>query len=682
MNFFQHQDQARRNSLVLTALFAAAVVGLIAITTLFVAAVFNHSELQSFDPAAMVAALGWQTLGGIALTISAIVALASAYRLRQLSDGGRAVAESLGGKKINVAARDLYEQRALNVVEEMALAAGTPVPEVYIIEDNAINAFAAGYRPTDAVIGLTRGAIEQLNREELQGVVAHEFSHIFNGDMRLNIRIVGLLHGILIIGLLGSWLLRGSYWGSGRNSRGRAALLGVGAGLVVIGYTGTFFGNLIKSAVSRQREYLADASAVQFTRNNHGIAGALKKIGGYNSGSRLAAANASEFSHMYFASSLKRSFLGFFATHPPLNQRILRLDPSWNGALAQGALSPDTQDGPAATRAALPQEQITGIHQAEYHTPDRDRSTSSDTAATTPQDAEYQVQLNRVLASVDNNIAAPSTAQFDYGHTLLSRVPADLKAAAHDPFSARAVVYALLIHPADLAQHRQQQLALLEKFAHPAVWKEFRNLHPSLDQLPAWMRLPLLDLCVPALKALAPQQYQVFKRNLIKLIRADGELEIWEWALYRVLIHALEQDPDRQRKGIGSVKGMLPDAYRFLLAAMAHAGTTDYLSAKRAYEAGLSALGLSPVPLPAGADINLQRLDKALAIARETPPLKKPALLKSLATTLAHDGVIEAREIELLRAIADCLDCPMPPIPATLPSHSRNSELAPEAVSS
>lgn len=653
MNFFEYQDKARRNSTLLVALFAAAVLGLIAITTLFIAVLTHYSRGQ--DSAASVGAmldtLGWDTVAGIAVTIAAIIAVASFFRLRQLAAGGRAVAESLGGKKINISPSGLAEQRALNVVEEMALASGTPVPDVYIIEDEAINAFAAGYKPADAVVGLTRGCIEQLSRDELQGVVAHEFSHIFNGDMRLNIRIVGLLHGILIIGLLGTWLLRGSYWSGGRDNRGRAVAFGIGAGLVVIGYTGTFFGNLIKSAVSRQREYLADASAVQFTRSNQGIAGALKKIGNYTPGSNLSAANASEFSHMYFASSLKHSLLGMFATHPPLAARISRLDPNWRGWSAQGSQPTAASDATEAAPSAAG-EQVSQLHGATQASP-----------VTAPADTgnPYQAQLGQVLETVDNNIAAPSAGHMTLGRELLSRVPADLKTAAHDPFAARALVYGLLMAPEQQALQRE----ILARSAHPAVLREYSKLEPALKLLPVDCRLPLLDLCIPALKALAPQQYQIFKRNVIKLLRADGKIEIWEWALYRVLMHGLEGAPDFQRKaGNGSAKG-IGDAHRFLLATMAHAGHDAYLDARRAYDAGQTHLGLSPTTLPARSDITLQRLDKALAIATDTAPLKKPAFLKSLAVTLAHDGVVEGTEVELLRAIADCLDCPMPPIALT-----------------
>lgn len=664
MNFFEYQDKARRNSAILIALFAAAVLGLIAITTLFLTVATQFSQSPGTSTESIISGLGWESIAGIAITITAIIGLASLYRLRQLAAGGRAVAESLGGRKINIAPKGLLEQRALNVVEEMALASGTPVPDVYLIEDDAINAFAAGYKSSDAVIGLTRGCIEQLNREQLQGVVAHEFSHIFNGDMRLNLRIVGLLHGILIIGLLGSWLLRGSLVGRrshmrhGRNNSGRGALFGLGAGLVVIGYTGTFFGNLIKSAVSRQREYLADASAVQFTRSNVGIAGALKKIGGHSHGSRLSAANASEFSHMYFSSSLKNSLLGFFATHPPLEARIGRLDPHWNGGTSH--YSPQSQNAHDASSAAAG-EQISVIHRGEVAPASLPTVESGKKQGQASQGEHYRAQLDRVLDAVDNDIARPSGTHIELGRALLAQVPADLKSAARDPFSARAVIYGLLIN----TEQKTKQLEILKKFAHPAVLREFNTLRPSLEALPVICRLALLDLCIPALKALVPQQYQVFKRNLIKLVRADDKLEVWEWALYQVLMHGLETSRDLRRRAltVSNRKGTLGDAQRFLLAAMAHAGNSDYLSAKRAFEAGLAVLGESPVPLPTASDITLQRLDKALAIAQHTAPLKQPILLKALATTLAHDGLVNAVEAELLRAIADCLDCPMPPIP-------------------
>ncbi|SDJ65010.1 M48 family metallopeptidase [Microbulbifer yueqingensis] len=645
MNFFELQDRARRNTAVLVGLFATAVLLLVAITILLAAGIVAYARGEAFSPTSLGPLLGWDTVAAIAATIVSVIVLGSLYKLRQLSAGGRAVAESLGGRKINIAPRDELEQRALNVVEEMSIASGTPVPDVYVIEDPAINAFAAGQSPADAVIGLTRGCIERLSRDELQGVVAHEFSHIFNGDMRLNLRIVGLLHGILIIGLLGYWLLRGSHVGSSRDNRGRAALLGIGAGLMVIGYTGTFFGNLIKSAVSRQREFLADASAVQFTRNNTGIAGALKKIGGHGAGSTLASGQAAEFSHMYFAGGLRKSFTNLFATHPPLPARIRRLDPGWNGHFPAVRPVPAEAEDTAGKQEASPL--AAGIAGA--------------------------ASLASVAEAVDNTIANPDERHTDYSRRLLGAIPAPLHRAARDPFAARAVVYRLMLHRDTSA--REQQLGMLRQIAHPAVIRELEQLEAHFHLLPDCARLPLIDLCIPALKALAPQQYQVFKRNLIKLLRSDRQVDLWEWALYRLLMHALEGTPDRQRLSTaGRARG---DAACFILAAMAHAGNSDYLEAKRAFDAGLGALQLERVPLPARRDITLARLDKAVAIAAGDQPLRKPRLLKAMAATMAHDGVVAAEEIELLRAVADSLDCPMPPVCPELMAATPREKTAP-----
>src|SRR5690606_28971990 len=276
--------------------------------------------------------------------------------------GGSVVAGLLGGLPVNPATDDPDERRLVNVVEEMAIASGVPVPAIYVLPgEESINAFAAGYGVHDAAVAVTRGALKHLTRDELQGVIAHEFSHILNGDMRLNIRLIGLLHGLLLLALIGRVLLR-----SGGRSRGRRKEKGgsvqvalIGLGLVLLGYIGVFFGKLIKAAASRQREYLADAAAVQFTRNPEGIAGALKKIGALGAGSRIVHPRAEELSHLYFASGLRSSFAGLFATHPPLVERIRRIDPSFSGdfegvfeaAAAREALAAGPQEAQHGTAA-------------------------------------------------------------------------------------------------------------------------------------------------------------------------------------------------------------------------------------------------------------------------------------------------------------------------------------------
>ena len=246
----------------------------------------------------------------------------------------------------------------------MAIASGTPVPPVFLLEDSGINAFAAGYLPGDAVIGVTRGAVDNLSRDELQGVIAHEFSHIFNGDMRTNIRMIGVLHGLLALSLIGHLLLRifaTRNVSSDSKDKGGAFLMGIGLAMIILGSVGSALGGLIKAAISRQREYLADASAIQFTRNPLGIGGALKRIGGLISGSRLEHPNASIASHMYFAQGVFEGFTGLMATHPPLPKRIAAIDPNWDGQYFLTAAEHSPRAGAAFHTTAINQAEQSAL---------------------------------------------------------------------------------------------------------------------------------------------------------------------------------------------------------------------------------------------------------------------------------------------------------------------------------
>ncbi len=339
MDFFSHQDRARRQTALMLCLFAAAVAAIIAAlykVTGFL--LFFKGRSPGFDP---------QLLGIVAAAVLTLVGLGSLYKIRQLRQGGGAgVAELLGGRLVAADTADGHEQRLLNVVEEMAIASGVPIPAVYVLDEDGINAFAAGFTSADAVVTVTRGCLRKLGRDELQGVIAHEFSHILNGDMRLNIRLMGVVHGILLIALIGANILRYSFGGSPGVSRSRRSggpFILLAMAMMVIGYIGVFFANLIKAAVSRNREFLADSSAVQFTRNPSGIAGALKKIGGLSAGSEIGNEHAAEASHFYFAKGLGDSLFSIFATHPPLAERVKRLDPGFRGAF------PEIPGDPAGT---------------------------------------------------------------------------------------------------------------------------------------------------------------------------------------------------------------------------------------------------------------------------------------------------------------------------------------------
>src|SRR6516165_5966397 len=321
-NFFQQQDSARRKTFQLVVYFVLAISILIALV---------YGLLLALEPVSW-----WQPelLLLAALGVGLVVGGASAFKVAQLASGGQAVALMMGGEEVPGTTTDARQKRLLNVVEEMALAAGVPVPPVYVLEERGINAFAAGYGTGDAVVAVSQGCLDYLTRDELQGVLGHEFSHILNGDVRLNLRIMVLIFGIMALSTIGFIILRtaplrGS--SSDKKDSGAAFML-LGLGLYILGMGGAFFGWLIQAAVSRQREFLADASAVQFTRNPDGIAGALKKIGGLALGSRIANPRANEVSHLFLSDAFMGArFTDLLATHPPLAERIRRLDPMFDG---------------------------------------------------------------------------------------------------------------------------------------------------------------------------------------------------------------------------------------------------------------------------------------------------------------------------------------------------------------
>jgi len=625
-DFFENQDRARRKTGRLVLFFVLAVLAIIAMLYALAVMVVGY---QTYDPTsgASVSQLGWWDPGllvQVGLLALAIVGGGSLFKIAQLRGGGKAVAESLGGRLVRSDTRDPTERKLQNVVEEMAIASGTATPPVYLLDaEGGINAFAAGFSPSDAVIGVTRGCAEQLSRDELQGVIAHEFSHILNGDMRLNIRLIGVVHGILIIGIIGYALLRSA--GMARRRGGRdnsgAALLALGLGLMLIGFLGTFFGNLIKASVSRQREFLADASAVQFTRNPDGIAGALKRIGGFETGSRIEHPNAPEASHMFFGRGITSGLNALFSTHPPLVERIRRLDPSFDGDFARA-------------RTAV---------------------------APTPEAAVSGFAGAPAAAAVDQ-VGQTTPAHLRHAAKLIASLPGEVVESAHEAYGARAVVYALLINRDATA--RQIQLDRLASRADPAVHAETRKLLPLVERVGAGARLPLVDLAIPALRELSPSQYAAFKANVEELIEADRKIDLFEWTLQRMLLRHLAPDFERVRAArtkYGSLDRVAPHC-QVLLSALAHAGDRSKASADYTFGQGVSELGMTELDLLPVDRCGLAPLDAALSILEALAPQPKRKLLHACAVTVAADREVTVVQAELLRATADSLGCPMPPV--------------------
>lgn len=651
MNFFEHQDRARRNTRYLIFLLIAAVLSLVAITTLLFATLAYFGEEHRNETAqttwqGIMHALSPSAFLWIAVGVSGVVVLGSLFRFAQLRGGGKSVAEAMGGRLLAGNTQDADERKILNVVEEMAIASGTAVPPVYLIEEESINAFAAGYHPQDAVIGITRGCIQSLSRDELQGVIAHEFSHVFHGDMRINMRLISLLYGILVIGLIGEFLIRiaGNRNVSRSNSKDNspAALLALGVGLLVIGYTGIFFGNLIKSAVSRQREFLADASAVQFTRNPEGIAGALKKIGGSSYGSELKHEHAAEFSHMYFGQGVK-SFFNLMATHPPLEDRIKRIQPNWNGEFSESVYIRRKTSEVSETDAGIKEELLEVVSALDGNL------VTQATHATAPQTS---IDIEQTLAQ----IAQPTQGQIGYARARLSEIPETLKMAARESFSARAIIFGLLLDRH--AQTAQYQLALLGEHLSATEFQQLRPLVSAASSQHVGLRLPLLELCLPALKQLSAEQQNRFLQCINVLINADKKISLMEWALYRIVLHNNYQVPPRERNH--SLQHQQTEC-ALLLSILAHAGATNLADVQSAFARAQAELKFTIELLPRE-QIQLADLDKALDKLNRVKPLQKPQLLKAMSQCVLQDNRVTIAEAELFRAIADSLDCPVPPL--------------------
>ena len=304
-------------------LYALAVIAVVLAVDVAIGIAWTWGMSEAGRPAAAVPRGVY--VAGAAGTLALIV-VASFFHIVRLREGGEAVARMVGATRVSPDTRDLLERRLLNVVEEMAIASGMRVPAVYVMQDEqGINAFAAGYEVSNSIVAVTRGTLQALNRDELQGVIGHEFSHIVNGDMGLNVRMMGVLGGILFIGAIGEFLMRST--GRSRSSKdsGSGGIFLFGLALFLIGYIGVFFARLIKAAVSRQREFLADAASVQFTRNPAGIAGALDQIRASSAGTLVMNRYSEDMSHMFFGQSVKMRLSGLFDTHPPLDERIQAL---------------------------------------------------------------------------------------------------------------------------------------------------------------------------------------------------------------------------------------------------------------------------------------------------------------------------------------------------------------------
>jgi Zn-dependent protease with chaperone function len=629
MNFFEQQAVARRTSARLVFLMAVAIAGIVLAVDAVVWVATQSPELVLFATVSSVA----------------VIALGSLYRIASLGGGGEPVAQQLGGTLVPENTTEPGLRRLRNVVEEIAIASGVPVPKVYVLEHEAgINAFAAGYSTSDAVIAVTRGALDRLNRDELQGVVAHEFSHILNGDMRLNIRLVGVLFGILMIGLIGRKILEhGRFGGRGKNI---GAILVAALVAMLIGYVGLFFGRMIKAGVSRTREKLADASAVQFTRQTQGLSGALKKIGGLHDGSRLnQRSDAEEVSHMLFGDGVgfDQLFAGnLFATHPPLLERIRALEPGFNDDAmarlqAQWRASPPDgmQEDVALGLGGGSGARLPGVTQALSVTP----------------------------PMVAAQVAAPGADDYRRADSIVIAIPDALRDLARQRESVMPLLLGLLL-AGDEALAERQRVDIAARLGGEVADHAVRIHQQLTADLHPMLHLPLAGLAFPVLRLRPRPQLDAFMDTVQALVHADGQVSLFEYCLGRLLTVQVREslDPSRYARFGRRKPGNVRKEFATLLAVVAQAGHEDRASAQHAYLAGLQRV-LPRDHLPYVPPANgVLALDAVWEPLDALDPLAKQAMVEAVTAAVSHDGRVSVAESELLRTICAVLHCPLPPM--------------------
>ncbi len=676
MDFFAAQELRRKKTKWLILMYLAAVC----VTILGIYAVAELSFSVGVPAEAGGDTGGYEStginfqfhpwlLGIVALANLIVIGGASLFKIAELRSGGHHIAAQMGGTRVPPSTTDPELRRLLNVVEEMALASGISVPPVYVLEhEPGINAFAAGYSPADAVIGVNRGTLNLLNRDELQGVIAHEYSHILNGDMRMNIRLIGLLFGIQMIAMIGYFCMRTMGVSGGRRSnddgKGNGGfILAIAIALLVFGSIGQFFARLIKASISREREFLADASAVQFTRYPEGIGGALKVIAATKGGSVIHSDEAEELSHMFFASCFKSNFASMFSTHPALPKRIAKLEPNFDGDYAAWfSIRQQMAEKRARQRAAAKQEQT------------QQSTMVSPLGQLFPQAVVDRFPIDPIFLLAA--IGSPNKKDMRRSQALITQLPKDIREAAQHPFSARCVAFAMLA--SDVPALRTQQLELLAQEEDQATLDTTHGLMNSIGRLHLVFRLPVMELVQGSLADLSVAQYPKFRDTVEKLVMLDRKTSLFEFVVrHHLLMHLDRRFAYRKRPKVkythtGDVKREI----ELMLSAFASASVSGSVMETNtqaedgvvleAYRLGMQVAGFGDAA-QSNAQLEsweIEQLDQCMRKLHHASPELKKTLLHAAAVLITYDHEVTVAEAEFFRAVAESLDCPVPVLAA------------------
>ena len=654
MDFFEHQAAAKRNTRVLVLSYVLAVLGVAVAVDLVLALLWSL-------------AIGPVTLLGVewgAVAALAVILFASLMRILELREGGDTIARWAGARRVKPGTRDPLERRLLNVVDEMAIAAGLRVPNVYVMDaENGVNAFAAGYNVSNAVVAVTRGTLETLNRDELQGMIGHEFSHILNGDMGLNTKMMGILGGIVFIGAFGQFLVRNSP--EGEDLRVVIGMVVLGGILFALGSLGLLFARMIKAAVSRQREFLADASSVQFTRNPDGIAGALDQIKVSGRGTLIANRYAEDMSHMFFGEGIRQRAAGLLDTHPPIEERITRVHPGFKPEAYRVARP--------APRAELPSGDAAGAERGKEAAAQVLATATALAPVSGRRVADSGTPWKESAGDSAKRVGTTDGDKLDYATRLLDAIPTDLREKLRDPIGARATVIALLLAPVE--EVMQGQLNAMKAAGLEPLASSARALEPSTRKLGPAFHLAVIDLAMSAVKGM----HEGFRRELVAgleaLIHADRRVTLHEFVVLAFVRDQLAP-AGTPRASTNRRISELQSECALMLSLVAHAGvrpdaTGARLEALRAaLRAGATQMGIAEPSANASA-LNPGSAGLAISALKTLAPMQKALLVKGLFAAVTADGTITMMEAELLRLAGAVLDCPLPPLlteidPATL----------------
>ena len=650
MDFFDRQELARKNSKRLIFYYIVAVIGIVCsfgFTVLGARYLFLVKLSDQTNPLVRQSFFDSEFFLYSALGVLVLIILSTIFKSAALSGGGAAVAKSLGGKEVDSTTSDPRYRRLINVVEEMSIASGVPVPSIYVMEqEDGINAFAAGHSSSNATIGVTAGCLNKLNRSELQGVIAHEFSHILNGDMRLNIRMMSVLFGILMMFVIGKLILRGFGRSSSRSRSsskkggGEGFIIVVALALLLIGLMGSIMARLIKAALSRQREFLADASAVQFTRDPSGISGALKKIGGF-AGARIEHPRGEEASHMFFGSCYKKKLSNLFATHPPIDERIRAIGGAFDENLT---LVKESELDSGQISMDESQSLVSSFSDPSTHTSDPQKGSFHE---------EDLNQIGQIMA--DQVIVA---------QRIISEIDESLVSLIHQKSGAHAIVYSLLLSEND--QVRENQLNVIKGSCEDEVSKTLKAISDQFKGMHSTEKIALLDLAVPALRRLSPEEYGQFCEIINELINIDERVNLFEFMIQKIIRLHLDTFFGRIRTPKETIKTLskMNHESSVLLSAIAGFGNEDELNRVQAFKKGAAVLelyGTGKLKFLPPVNCGIGQMDEALKAFEKCVPTLKKTLLIACGKAAISDGKITSNEAEILRAIGDSMGTPIPP---------------------